>query len=127
MIIKYVFSIHNGRYLSVAIPWENYPIPNRHGFRMPTENVYPCYDINNKYMGYMDNGKFHDMREGWYCTICNFDTMFLLDAVIHDIRHLPCIRKRKTEKVNYIYEYSDYDEKWQQFYIVLETILKRIK
>lgn len=109
MIIKYVFSIYNGRYLSVAIPWKNYPVPDRYGFRIPTEKVYPCYDIKNKYMGYMDNGTFHDMREGWYCIMCDFETKSFWKVIIHDIRHLFYMRKRKTPQVNYIYEYLIHD------------------
>ena len=64
-----VFNIYNGRYLSVAIQQENYPITDRYGFRVPTVKVYPSYDVRNKYMGYMDNETFYDMREGWYCII----------------------------------------------------------
>ena len=48
---------------SVYIPWENYPVTNRYGFRVPTGKVYPCYDIRNRHMGYMDNETFYDMRE----------------------------------------------------------------
>ena len=58
--------------------------------------VCPCYDINNKYMGYIDSGRFHDMREGWYCISCSYETESFWKALYHDIKHFLDVRKRKT-------------------------------
>ena len=46
-------------------------------------------------MGYMNNGEFYDMRKGYYCTICSFETDNFWRAVAHDIKHFLCMRKRK--------------------------------
>lgn len=90
-----VFSIYHGRDMSVAIPFENYPVPERYGYRRWTNNVYPCYDINNNYMGYIDNGIFYDMREGWYCVRCDYETDSFWNALSHNIKHFLSTRKRK--------------------------------
>lgn len=96
MIILNVFDLRNGYIMSVAIPFEYYPVHETEFFRRWTGIVYPMYDINNNYMGYMDHGIFHDMRTGWYCAVCEFETDSFWMAVLHDIKHLLCMRKRKT-------------------------------
>jgi len=98
MNIVNVFCTYNGRIMSVAIPFETYPVLETEYFRRWTDIVYPCYDINNNYMGYMENG-FHDMRKNWYCAVCNYETDSFWMAVLHDIKHFLCMRKRhKVEK-----------------------------
>ena len=92
-----VFNIYDGYIMSVAIPSENYPVLETERFRRWTVNVFPFYDINNKYMGYMDNEIFYDMRKDWYCAICNFETDSFWMAVLHDIKHFLCMRKIKKE------------------------------
>lgn len=91
-----VFNLYGGRILEVAILGEFDPVPETERFRRWTDTVYPCYDINNRYMGYMDHGIFHNMREGWYCVFCSFETGSFWRAVLHDIKHLFCVRKRRT-------------------------------
>lgn len=92
--IKYVFSIYHGKDMPVTLPFENYLVPERYGFRLWTNRTYPLYDINNKYMGYMDNGIFYDMREGWYCTACGYETLSFWRALYHDIKHFLHMKKR---------------------------------
>lgn len=36
------------------------------------------------------------LREGWYCAFCDYETKSFWRALIHDIKHLFCMRKRKT-------------------------------
>lgn len=43
-----VFNIYDGRSMSVAIPWENYPVLETDIFRRWTIKTYSCYGINNK-------------------------------------------------------------------------------
>lgn len=95
MITVNVFNIYNGHSMSVAIPWENYPVLETDRFRRWAVKTYPCYDIKNKYMGYMNNGEFYDMRECYYCAVCCFETDNFWRAVVHGIKHFLSIRKRK--------------------------------
>jgi len=95
-----VFNISDGYIMSVAIPFENYPVLETEWFRRWTDIVYPCYNINNNYMGYMDNGLFYDMRKDWYCVICDYETDSFWMAVFHDIKHFLCMRKRKKVDKN---------------------------
>lgn len=94
LTIVNVFSIYNGHIMSVALAFEWSPVLENERFRRWTVNVYPMYDINNNYMGYMDNGLFSDMRKEWYCVVCGFETDSFWMAVFHDIKHLLCMRKR---------------------------------
>jgi hypothetical protein len=104
LIIKYVFSIYHGKELSLALPFEGYPVTERYGYRLWGDKVYPCYDIKNKYMGYMDNGIFYDMREGWYCTKCNYETTSFLHIIVHNTEHFLCVKQRQPSK-----KYNKYD------------------
>ena len=100
MILVNVFRIWDGRTIEVAIPWESYPVLETEFFRRWTGLVHPCYDINNNYMGYMDNGLFYDMRKNWYCAVCNYETDSFWMAVLHDIKHFLCMRKRHKVENN---------------------------
>jgi len=95
MKIVNVFNIYNGYIMSVAIPFEWSPVLENEWFRRWTGIVYPIYNINNNYMGYREDGLFHDMRTGWYCAVCIFETDSFWMAVLHDIKHFLCMRKRK--------------------------------
>lgn len=94
LTIVNVFHIYDGYIMSVALPFEGFPVLENERFRRWTVKVYPMYDINNNYMGYMDYGLFSDMRTGWYCVVCDFETDSFWMAVVHDIKHLLCMRKR---------------------------------
>jgi len=95
LTIVNVFRIYNGHIMSVALPFEWSPVLENERFRRWTVNVYPMYDIKNNYMGYMDEGLFHDMRKEWYCAVCDFETDSFWMAVLHDIKHFLCMRARK--------------------------------
>lgn len=91
-----VFNIYDGRILEIAIPRNDYPVLETERFKRWTDKQYPCYDIKNNYMGVMQDGLFFDMRKGWYCTFCDYGTQSFWHALIHNIKHLFLMKKRKT-------------------------------
>lgn len=108
--IKFVFNMYHGLDVSITVPFEDYPVPEMYGFRLWTTEVYPCYDTNNKYMGYMDNGTFCDMREGYYCSVCRYETLSFWKALYHHIKHLGHIRNRKPFQKHNKYHYLNLEE-----------------
>lgn len=99
------------------VPFDDYPLPERHGWRRLTDETYPIFSINSeslhpeglellltsperngyKYKGYIDKKTFHDMRDGWFCNQCEFIDESFLKVISHNILHLLYIVKKKPD------------------------------